>query len=564
MARNGRGLSVIPLGGLGEIGKNMTLIEYGDDIIVVDAGLAFPNEDMLGVDIVIPDITYLQENKDRVRAIFLTHGHEDHIGALPFVLKDLHVPVYGTKLTLGLVEEKLLEFEHIDMDGKTVKVRDRVHAGPFEVEFFRLNHSIPDSAGLGIRTPAGLIVHTGDFKFDQTPVDGEVADFHKLAEFGDAGTLLLMSDSTNAEKPGVTPSERVVGEELDEIFASTKGRLLVASFASHLHRIQQVLEAAQNHGRKCTIVGRSLENTVSVAMDYGYLDVPESTLTTLDHLNRLDDDKAVILTTGSQGEPMSALTRISTNEHRRVEIRQGDTVILAATPVPGNEKLVHRTIDNLFRRGATVIYGPETRVHVSGHGSVEELKLMFNLVRPKYFMPIHGEFRHLVHHAGLAGDLGLSTDNILVSENGQALRFGKRGVTRETVPSGYVLVDGTSVGDVGNTVLRDRRQIAQDGMLVVVIAVDKQTGDLLAGPEVMSRGFVFVKEADELMEEVRQKTLAALDRCRSKNITDWAGIKSQIREAVGRHIYEKIKRKPVVMPFVQEIQQNPAPPVSKY
>ena len=542
----------------------MTLIEYGDDIIVVDAGLAFPNEDMLGVDIVIPDITYLQENKDRVRAIFLTHGHEDHIGALPFVLKDLHVPVYGTKLTLGLVEEKLLEFEHIDMDGKTVKVRDRVHAGPFEVEFFRLNHSIPDSAGLGIRTPAGLIVHTGDFKFDQTPVDGEVADFHKLAEFGDAGTLLLMSDSTNAEKPGVTPSERVVGEELDEIFASTKGRLLVASFASHLHRIQQVLEAAQNHGRKCTIVGRSLENTVSVAMDYGYLDVPESTLTTLDHLNRLDDDKAVILTTGSQGEPMSALTRISTNEHRRVEIRQGDTVILAATPVPGNEKLVHRTIDNLFRRGATVIYGPETRVHVSGHGSVEELKLMFNLVRPKYFMPIHGEFRHLVHHAGLAGDLGLSTDNILVSENGQALRFGKRGVTRETVPSGYVLVDGTSVGDVGNTVLRDRRQIAQDGMLVVVIAVDKQTGDLLAGPEVMSRGFVFVKEADELMEEVRQKTLAALDRCRSKNITDWAGIKSQIREAVGRHIYEKIKRKPVVMPFVQEIQQNPAPPVSKY
>ncbi len=564
MARNGRGLSVIPLGGLGEIGKNMTLIEYGDDIVVVDAGLAFPNEDMLGVDIVIPDITYLQENKDRVRAIFLTHGHEDHIGAIPFVLKDLDVPVYGTKLTLGLVEEKLLEFEHINMDGRTVRVRDRVKVGPFEVEFFRLNHSIPDSAGLGIRTPAGLIVHTGDFKFDQTPVDGEVADFHKLAEFGDAGTLLLMSDSTNAEKPGVTPSERVVGEEFDGIFAAAKGRLLVASFASHLHRIQQVLEAAQNHGRQCTIVGRSLENTVSVAMDYGYLNVPENTLTTLDHVNRLDDDRAVILTTGSQGEPMSALTRISTNEHRRVEIRQGDTVILAATPVPGNEKLVHRTIDNLFRRGATVIYGPETRVHVSGHGSVEELKLMYNLVRPKYFMPIHGEFRHLVRHAKMAGDLGLSTDNILVGENGQAIRFGKRGVTRETVPSGYVLVDGTSVGDVGNTVLRDRRQIAQDGMLVVVIAVDKETGDLLAGPEVMSRGFVFVKEADELMEEVRQKTLAALDRCRSKNITDWAGIKSQIREAVGRHIYDKIKRKPVVMPFVQEIQQNPAPPVSKY
>jgi len=553
MARNDRGLSVIPLGGLGEIGKNMTLIEYGDDIIVVDAGLAFPNEDMLGVDIVIPDTTYLQENKDRVKAIVLTHGHEDHIGALPFILKDLQVPVYGTRLTLGLVEDKLLEFEHIEMDARVVPVRGTAKVGPFEIEFFRINHSIADSAGLGIKTPAGLIVHTGDFKFDQTPVDGQVADFHKLAEFGDAGTLLLMSDSTNAEKPGVTPSERVVGEEFDRIFASAKGRLLVASFASHLHRIQQVLDAAKNHGRKCTFVGRSLENTVRVAMDYGYLNIPEGTLTTLDHLNRLPDNKAVIMTTGSQGEPMSALTRISVNEHRRVEIRQGDTVILAATPVPGNEKLVHRTIDNLFRRGATVIYGPESGVHVSGHGSVEELKLMYNLVRPKYFMPIHGEFRHLVHHAKLAGDLGLSTDNILLGENGTAFRFGKKGVTRETVPSGYVLVDGTSVGDVGNTVLRDRRQIAQDGMLVVVIAVDKETGDLVAGPEVMSRGFVFVKEADELMEEVKQKTLSALDRCRSKNINDWAGIKSQIREAVSRHIYEKIRRKPVVMPFVQEI-----------
>jgi ribonuclease J len=551
--KNGR-LSVVALGGLGEIGKNMTVIQYEQSILVVDAGLAFPDEDMLGVDIVIPDVSYLLENQEKVQAIVLTHGHEDHIGALPFILKDLRVPVYGTKLTLGLLEDKLREHEGVKMDGRIVRPRERVRAGPFDIEFFRVNHSIADCVGLGIRTPRGLIVHTGDFKFDQTPVDDQVADFHKLAEYGDAGTLLLLSDSTNAERPGYTPSERAVGQKFDRIFGSSRGRILVASFASHTHRIQQALVSAKNHGRKCTVIGRSMENAVSVAMENGYLEVPEDTLVTLEQLARLPDDQVVILTTGSQGEPMSALTRISQNDHRRVEIRPGDTVIVAATPVPGNEKLVHRTIDNLFRRGADVIYGTDSGVHVSGHGSIEELKLMYNLTRPKFFMPIHGEYRHLVHHARLANDLGLSADNILVGENGHVFEFTGDGVVRAArAQSGNVLVDGTSVGDVGNAVLRERRQIALDGMVVIVLSVDKESGDLLSGPEVTSRGFVYVKEADELMESVRQATLTALDRCKERQIRDWAGMKGQIRDHVFRLIYERIRRKPVVLPFIQEI-----------
>ncbi len=555
MARkNETQVSIVPLGGLGEIGKNMTVLRYNDSMIVIDSGLAFPDEDMLGVDIVIPDISYLVENKHKVKAIVLTHGHEDHIGALPFVLRDLDVPVYGTRLTLGLVKEKLAEHNGISFDPHTVRVRDRVKIGPFDVEFFRVNHSIADCVGLGIRTPAGLLVHSGDFKFDQTPVDGEVSDFHKLAEYGEEGTLLLMSDSTNAERKGYTASERSVGKEIDRIFSRCRGRILVASFASHLPRIQQVFTAAANHGRRCAVVGRSMENTVSVGLELGYLDVPEECLTTLDELARLEDDQVVILTTGSQGEPMSALTRISVNEHRRVEIRPGDTVILAATPVPGNEKLVHRTVDNLFRRGANVIYGPERGVHVSGHGAAEELKLMYNLVRPRFFMPIHGEYRHLVHHAKIVNDLGLSTDNIVVAENGMEIRIGRKGVSRPgRVASGNVLVDGTSVGDVGNVVLRDRRQLAQDGMIVVVIALDKQTGELRVGPEVMSRGFVYVKEADELMEAVKESALGALAKCKEKKITEWAGVKAQIRDAVSRLVFEKTRRKPVVLPFVQEV-----------
>lgn len=554
MGKGNRQISVIPLGGIGEIGKNMTVLRYQDNMIVVDAGLAFPDEDMLGVDIVIPDISYILENREQVRGIVLTHGHEDHIGALPFVLRELDVPVYGTKLTLGLVREKLTEHDGVSFDPRTVRVRERVDLGPFNVEFFRVNHSIADCVGLGIRTPAGLIVHTGDFKFDQTPVNGETVDYHKLAEYGDTGTLLLMSDSTNAEKQGFTGSERNVGHELNRIFSNSRGRILVASFASHLPRIQQVFNAAANHGRKCTVVGRSMENTVSVALELGYLDIPEDTLTTLDQLSKLDDSQVVILTTGSQGEPMSALTRISVNEHKKVEIRAGDTVILAATPVPGNEKLVSRTVDNLFRRGANVIYGAESGVHVSGHGSVEELKLMYNLVRPKYVMPVHGEFRHLVHHAKIVNDLGLSTDNIIIAENGMEIRISEKGVTRAgRVQSGNVLVDGTSVGDVGNVVLRERRQLSQDGMVIIVIAVDKQNAEIRAGPDVVSRGFVYAKDSDELMESVKDAALSAITKCREKSITEWMGIKNQIKEQVGRFIFEKTRRKPVVLPFIQEV-----------
>ena len=554
MGRSRDCVSIIALGGYGEIGKNMTAIEYRDDIIVIDAGLAFPEEEMLGIDIVIPDIAYLVEKADRVRAIILTHGHEDHIGALPYILRTLHVPVYGTRLTLGLVNNKLREHGIEDAVMKEIRPRDRLAIGPFKVEFFRVNHSIADCVGLAVHTPVGTILHTGDFKFDQTPVDGEVSDFHKLSELGDGGVLVLLSDSTNADRPGYTPSEKVVGRTLREIFSSEKSRILVASFASHVLRIQQVISAASEYGRKVAVVGRSMENVVATAMELGYLDVPKGVLVDIEEIKRMPPDRVVILTTGSQGEPMSALTRIASADHKKVEITPGDIVIIAATPVPGNETMVTRTIDNLFRRGARVIYEASSGVHVSGHASQEELKLMLNLVRPKYFVPIHGEYRHLIHHAELAASVGVPAGNILIGENGTVFEFSAREARiAGRVQAGNVLVDGLGVGDVGSVVLRDRKQLAEDGILIAVLAVDSETCELLSGPDIVSRGFVYVRESEQLMEECKERVRQILERCAESGLTEWSTIKSAVKDALSKFLYERVGRRPMILPIIMDI-----------
>ncbi len=546
-------LTIIPLGGLGEIGKNMMVVRYGDEILLIDAGLAFPDEEMLGIDIVIPDMTYILENRDLVRGIVVTHGHEDHIGALPYLLRNLNIPIYGSKLTLGMATEKLREFG-LDKSAAlhTVRPRSRINIGTFEVEFFRVNHSTADCLGLAITTPAGVIVHTGDFKFDQTPVDGEVSDYHKLAELGDAGVLVLLSDSTNAERPGFTPSERVVGKTLSELFAATRGRILVTSFASNVPRIQQVINAAAAYGRKVAVVGRSMENVVEVSMRLGYLEDPEDTIVDIEQALRLAPQHVVILTTGSQGEPLSALARIAAGDHRKVEVMPGDTVILAATPVPGNEKLVARTINNLFRRGANVIYEAGSQVHVSGHASQEELKLMLNLVKPRFLIPIHGEYRHLIQHARLAREMGMDPERVLVGENGTEFSFTKdSGKITGRVQSGQVLVDGYGVGDVGNVVLRDRKTLAQDGILIAAVALNKETGMIVGGPELFSRGFVYVKESELLMEEAQAAAEAALEKCTAS--ADWNDIKSTLRDSLSKILFERTGRRPMILPVIVEV-----------
>ena len=490
-------VQIIPLGGLGEIGKNMTAIRVDDEIIVIDSGLMFPEEDMLGIDLVIPDITYLIENKDMVKAIVLTHGHEDHIGALPYVMKQIPVPVYGTRLTLGILEGRLKENGVDSSNLHSVMAGDIINIGCFSVGFIRVNHSIPDAVGLSIKTPVGMIVHTGDFKLDYTPVDGQMTDFRRFSDLGNKGVLLLLADSTNAEREGHTPSERTVGAALDKSFHNVRGRIIVASFSSHVHRIQQVIDTAVKYKRRVAVLGRSMENVVGISLELGYLTAPEGTIISIDEVNNFRPDQIVVVTTGSQGEPMSALSRMAASDHRKITIVPGDTVIISATPIPGNEKLVSKTVDNLMKLGANVIYGRDKGIHVSGHGSREELKLMHNLVRPKFFMPVHGEYHHLVQHAELARELGMPKE---------------KGQVAGRVQAGMVMVDGLGVGDVGNIVLRDRRQLSQDGILIIVVAMDRQSNRVVSGPDIVSRGFVYVRESEALMDEARARVQQALDR----------------------------------------------------
>lgn len=553
--KNEQRVYLIPLGGLGEIGKNMMAIRYGNSILVIDCGLTFPEDEMLGVDAVIPDYSYLLEHRQMVKGIIVTHGHEDHIGALPYVLKDLNVPVYGTRLTLALVQAKLKEQGNVNgAKLQMVKPRDTIRIGPFRVEFIHVSHSIADTVALAIHTPVGTIVHTSDFKIDYTPIDGEVFDFYKFAQLGEDGVLVLLSDSTNVERPGYTMSERVVGATFDEVFRQARERIIVASFASNVHRLQQIISTAYKYNRKVAVVGRSMINVVNIALEQGYLDIPENTLVDLSELASLPKNRTVIISTGSQGEPMSALTRIARNDHRQIEIVPGDTVIISALPIPGNEKLVARTVDQLFRQGADVYHEAIDGVHVSGHASQEELKLVLSLVKPKFFVPVHGEYRMLIKHARLAEELGIPPENIFVAENGQVLEFTRRkGAITGRVPAGKLLVDGLGVGDVGNIVLRDRKQLAQDGLLIVVVTLSKDTGAVVAGPDIVSRGFVYVREAEELLEEAKEKVRQTLDKCEERRITDWATIKGNIRDSLSKFLFEKTRRRPMILPIIMEV-----------
>ncbi|MGE5422152.1 MAG: ribonuclease J [Ignavibacteriales bacterium] len=553
MAETDSRIQIIPLGGLGEIGKNMMVVRYQDSIVVIDSGLMFPEEELLGIDIVIPDITYLVENKDKVKAIVLTHGHEDHVGALPYVLKEINAPVYGSRLTLGLVEAKLKEYS-IKAIMVPVKPRDLVNIGPFDIEFIRVSHSIPDALAIAVHTPVGVVLHTGDIKLDQTTVDGELVDFRKFAELGEKGVLVMMSDSTNADRPGYTPSERVVGDTFEELFRRCDGRIIITTFASNVHRIQQAIHCANRHGRKISLVGRSLINNVNIARELGYIDIPQGMMIDMEDISRYSPNQLVIVTTGSQGEPMSALTRMAMADHRWVSIQSGDTVIISATPIPGNEKLVARTVDLLFRQGAEVIYEKSTGVHVSGHASQEELKILINLVRPRYFVPVHGEYRHLMRHARIAESLGIPRSRIFVAENGQIIEVGKKkAALAGKVTSGRVLVDGLGVGDVGNIVLRDRKQLSQDGIIIVVVTINRDTGAVIAGPDIVSRGFVYVRESEQLIDEAKDKVREALVACEQRNVTEWATIKSVVRDVLSKYLYEQTRRRPMIMPIIMEV-----------
>lgn len=554
LSKGAQKLQIIPLGGLGEIGKNMTVIRVDDEILVIDSGLMFPEEDMLGIDLVIPDISYLIENKEMIKAVVLTHGHEDHIGALPYVLKQINVPVYGTRLTLGILEGRLQENGVDSSNLHSVMQGDIINVGCFSVGFIRVNHSIPDAVGLSIKTPVGMIVHTGDFKLDYTPVDGKMTDFRRFAELGNKGVLVMMADSTNAERDGHTMSESTVGAAFDKAFHGAKGRIIVATFSSNVHRIQQIIDTAVRYKRRVAILGRSMVNVVGISMELGYIHAPEGTIIDIDEINRFRPEQVVICTTGSQGEPMSALTRMAMSDHRKVTIVPGDTVIISATPIPGNEKLVTKTIDNLMKLGANVIYGRNQGIHVSGHASREELKLMHNLVRPKFFIPVHGEYHMLVQHARLAKELGMPKENIFIGENGQIMEFTKdKGTQAGKVTAGMVMVDGLGVGDVGNIVLRDRRQLSQDGILIVVVTMDKVSNRVVAGPDIVSRGFVYVRESEALMDEARARVEQALERCEDENVKEWAAIKANVRDALGRYLFDKTRRRPMILPIIMEI-----------
>lgn len=547
-------LSVIPLGGVEEIGLNMTVIEYLDDMIVIDAGLMFPEEDMLGVDFVIPDCSYIIKNKEKVRGIILTHGHEDHTGALPFLLKEIDVPIYGTALTLGLVYEKLKEhgLEHIRLI--PVRPRDTVNLGVFSVEFIRVTHSIVDGVALGIHTPFGRVVHTGDFKIDPTPVDGELLDFHKFAEYGETGTLLMLSDSTNAEKGGFTFSEKEVRRAFEDIFQRAQGRIIISTFASNIHRIQQAIDVALMFSKKVILCGRSIVSNAQIALDLGYLKMPKDTWLRLEDLKKLKDSEVVIITTGSQGEPMSVLSRIATNEHKHIKIKEGDTVILSAKMIPGNERSIGRIINHLFKRGADVIYEKVSEIHVSGHASKEELKLMLNLVRPKYFMPVHGEYRHLVYHSRLALKQGIPKENIFILEDGDVLEISESTAEKNgKVDSGRVYIDGKGIGDVREMVLRDRLRLAHDGIVIILIAVEKLTGRIVSGPDIISRGFIFEDVSQEIINDVREAVLNTIKEMDKEIASDATLLKAKLRSVLKKYIRNTMERSPMILPIIFEV-----------
>lgn len=548
-------LQIIPLGGLGEIGKNMTAIRYGDDIVVLDAGMAFPEENMLGIDIVIPDFSYLIENKDKVRGIVITHGHEDHIGSLSYLMKEINVPAYASRLTCGLIEGKFKEAHIGKYELNMIETGKEYKIGCFKAGFFHVCHSIPDSCGIYFRTPVGVIVHTGDFKFDHTPVDGQLMDVHKLAELGHRGVLVLCADSTNAERPGYTPSEAVVKETLMNVFGKIKGRIILATFASNVSRVQMAVDAAVMNKRKVCVFGRSMVNVVGIATEMGYLKAPQGTFIEPEEMGRYRDDQMCILTTGSQGEPMAGLSRMADGSHRQVQIHAGDTVIISASPIPGNETSVGRTIDKLMRLGAYVISSTSMRVHVSGHGSQEELKTMLALIHPKFFIPMHGEYRMLCKHAELAESMGVKKQNILIGENGSIFEFTSRsGRINGRVTAGPVYVDGLGVGDVGNIVIRDRQQLSNDGVVIIVIALEKGSNHVLAGPDIVSRGFVYVRDSEALIQEAQNRVENVLSRCEAGNVTEWNAIKTQIRDTLGKYFYDKTKRRPMILPIIQEVK----------
>ena len=547
-------LKIIPLGGLNEIGKNMTAYEYGGEIIVVDCGMAFPGDDMYGIDLIIPDVSYLIKNRARIRGLFITHGHEDHVGAIPYVLKQLNMPIYCTRFTAGLIKLKLEEHGLVKSTKLiTVEPGKSVRAGKFTVEFIHVNHSIADSVAFAIHTHMGTIVHTGDFKIDSTPIDGEVIDLARFGALGKEGVLALLADSTNVERPGYTMSEKKIGETFHNLFKDAKGRIIIAMFASNLHRIQQVVDNCIEFGRKICFVGRSMVNVTKLAMEIGELKIPQDVFIDVGDLDCYADSEIVVLTTGSQGEPMSGLTRMANSEHRKLQIRQGDTVIISATPIPGNEIMVSRIIDQLYRCGANVIYNRIADVHVSGHACQEELKLMHTLVKPKYFIPVHGEYRMLHRHAQLAQELGMPEDNVIILEMGQALELSEDEANiTGPIPNGSVMVDGLGVGDVGNVVLRDRKHLSQDGLIIVVVGVNKETGQVTSGPELISRGFVYVRENEELISGARNVAMNVLQRYDRIEQSDWTSVKNGIKDEMHNYLFDLIKRNPMILPIIME------------
>ncbi len=552
-AKNNSKIKIALLGGVGEIGKNLTVIEYEEDMIVIDCGLGFPDDDMFGIDLVIPDMTYLEKNADRIRGVFLTHGHEDHIGAIPYLLKHIDVPIFGTRLTLGIIENKLVEHK-LEFSPRlyTVEAGDVIDAGALSVEFIRVNHSIADSCALAVKTPYGYIVHSGDFKLDLTPIEGDIMDIARLGEIGKKGVLLLMCESTNAERPGYTPSEKTVGKSLESIFLRyKKKRIVIATFSSNVHRVQQIIDNSIAHGRKVALTGRSMLNIINAANELGYMKIPEGTMIDISEIKRFKPEQITVITTGSQGEPMSALYRMAYSEHDKIELGNDDLVVLSANAIPGNEKLIDKIVNELVKRNVEVFRDPSLGVHVSGHACAEELMLMHALTKPKFFMPIHGEHKHLVAHRDLAKSMGLHTNNIFIAEAGKVLEMdSKKAAWNGSVPSGILLVDGNGVGDVGNIVLRDRRHLAEDGIIIVTAALALDSGLILNGPEIVSRGFVYMRENEELISQLRELAYDAIEKALDKNITEWAQIKKLVSDSLGRYIYQMTKRRPMILPII--------------